>query len=88
MNSLINDFFKSSRSDMIRVISKLNSQDLTELHDLTQEYIAKNGNNDNLQWLLDKTFEIGYLRGIEEDNPGYSCIGFDAYSKEITLGVI
>lgn len=88
MNQLINDFFKSSRSDMIRVISKLNSQDLTELHDLTQKYIDENGNNDNLQWLLDKTFEIGYLRGIEEDNLGYSCVGFDAYSKEITLGVI
>ena len=88
MNPLIKNFFTAPRSVMVRVVKKLNSQDLTELHDLTQDYITENGNNDNLQWLLDKTFEIGYLRGIEEDNPGHSCVGFDAYDKIISLGVI
>lgn len=88
MNPLINDFFTAPRSVMVRVMKKLNSQDLTELHDLTQEYIDKNGNNDTLQWLLDKTFEVSYLRGIEENNPGYSCVGFDTFDKTISLGMI
>ena len=85
MNPLINDFFKSPRSVMVRVMKKLNSQDLTKLHDLTQKYIDENGNNDTLQWLLDKTFEVSYLRGIEEKNPGYSCVGFDTFDKVISL---
>ena len=85
MNPLINDFFTAPRSVMVRVMKKLNSQDLTELHDLTQEYIDKNGNNDTLQWLLDKTFEVSYFRGIEENNPGYSCVGYDTFDKVIRL---
>jgi len=50
MNTLINDFFTAPRSVMVEVMKKLNSQDLTELHDLTQEYIGKNGNNDSISF--------------------------------------
>lgn len=66
-------------------LSSMNSEELTELHDEVSDYITKNGNNDTLQWLLDKTFEVSYLRGIEEKNPGYSCVGYDTFDKVITL---
>lgn len=66
-------------------LSFMNSEELTKLHDEVSDYITANGNNDILQWLLDKTFEVGYLRGIEEDNPGCSCVGYDTLDKTITL---
>lgn len=67
------------------LILSMNSEELTNLHEEVSDYIAENGNSDVLQWLLDKTFEVSYLRGIEEKNKGYNCVGYDTLDKVITL---
>ena len=63
------------------LIFSMTSEELTKLHEEVSNYIEANGNNDTLQWLLDKTFEIGYLRGQEEENPGLSLVGIPRMSK-------
>ena len=68
------DFFSLPFKDQRALLYKLNSKELTELHEEVDNYIIAHGNNDNLQYLLDKTFSLGYLRGIEEENPGYSLV--------------
>ena len=44
----------------------MNSEELTKLYEDVDNYIAENGNNYTLQWLLDKTFNIGYINGKKE----------------------
>lgn len=68
------DFFSLPFKDQRALLYKLNSKELTELREEVDNYIIAHGNNDNLQYLLDKTFSLGYLRGIEEENPGYSLV--------------
>lgn len=49
------------------VLLAMNSEELTELYEEVDNYISVNGNNYTLQWLLDKTFNIGYINGKKED---------------------
>lgn len=44
----------------------MTSEELTELYEEVDNYITTNGNNYTLQWLLDKTFNIGYINGKKE----------------------
>ena len=44
----------------------MNSEELTKLYEDVDNYITANGNNYTLQWLLDKTFDIGYINGKKE----------------------
>lgn len=46
---------------------KMSSEELTKLYEEVDNYISVNGNNYTLQWLLDKTFNIGYINGKKED---------------------
>lgn len=46
---------------------KMSSEELTKLYEEVDNYITVNGNNYTLQWLLDKTFNIGYINGKKED---------------------
>lgn len=48
------------------VLLAMNSEELTKLYDDVDNYITANGNNYTLQWLLDKTFNIGYINGKKE----------------------
>ena len=73
---LPNSFFELPFKDQKKVLYRLNSKELAELHEQTDNYITANGNNDGLQWLLDKTFSLSYLRGLEEENPSLSLVGF------------
>lgn len=73
---LPNSFFELPFKDQKEILYRLNSKELTELHEQVDVYIAANGNNDILQWLLDKTFSLSYLRGLEEENPSLSLVGF------------
>ena len=82
------DFFTLSFKEQGKIVYSSTSSELIKLHELVQNYIDENGNNDKLQWLLDKTFEVSCLRHIEEENPGYSCVGFDTFDKVISLGMI
>ena len=45
----------------------MNSEELTKLYEDVDNYISVNGNNYTLQWLLDKSFNIGYINGKKED---------------------
>lgn len=49
------------------VLLAMNSEELTKLYEDVDNYITANGNNYTLQWLLDKTFNIGYINGKKED---------------------
>ena len=73
---LPNSFFELPLKDQKEIIYRLNSKQLTELHEQVDNYITTNGNNDILQWLLDKTFSLSYLCGLEEENPSLSLVGF------------
>ena len=73
---LLNSFFELPLKDQKEIIYSLNSKQLAELHEQIDNYIAASGNNDGLQWLLDKTFSLSYLRGLEEENPSLSLVGF------------
>lgn len=46
---------------------KMSSEQLTKLYEEVDNYISVNDNNYTLQWLLDKTFNIGYINGKKED---------------------
>lgn len=46
---------------------KMNSEELTKLYEEVDNYITANGNNYTLQWLLDKSFNIGYINGKKEE---------------------
>lgn len=46
---------------------KMSSEELIKLYEEVDNYITANGNNYTLQWLLDKTFNIGYINGKKED---------------------
>ena len=46
---------------------KMSSEELTKFYEEVDNYISVNGNNYTLQWLLDKTFNIGYINGKKED---------------------
>lgn len=50
------------------VLLAMNSEELTKLYEDVDNYITANGNNYTLQWLLDKTFNIGYINGKKEKN--------------------
>lgn len=52
------------------VLLAMNSEELTKLYEEVDNYISVNGNNYTLQWLLDKTFNIGYINGKKEDELG------------------
>nr|DAK36351.1 MAG TPA: ECSIT protein-like protein [Caudoviricetes sp.] len=73
---LPNNFFELSFKDQKEILYRLNSKELAELHEQTDKYIVANGNSDVLQWLLDKTFSLSYLRGLEEENPSLSLVEF------------
>lgn len=73
---LPNSFFELPFKDQKEILYRLNSNELTELHEQVDDYIKTNGNNDVLQWLLDKTFSLSYLRGLEEENSSLSLVGF------------
>ena len=45
-------------------------KELTKLYEDVENYITANGNNYTLQWLLDKTFNIGYINGRKEKELG------------------
>ena len=45
---------------------KMSSEELTKLYEDVDNYITTNGNNYTLQWLLDKSFNIGYINGKKE----------------------
>jgi hypothetical protein len=49
------------------VLLKMNSEELTKLYEEVDNYITANGNNYTLQWLLDKSFNIGYINGKKEE---------------------
>jgi len=49
------------------VLLAMNSEELTKLYEEVDNYISVNVNNYTLQWLLDKTFNIGYINGKKED---------------------
>lgn len=44
----------------------MSSEELTKLYEDVDNYITANGNNYTLQWLLDKSFNIGYINGKKE----------------------
>lgn len=69
-----NIFFALPFETQMKIVYSMDSKELTELHEQVDKYIVENGINDTLRYLLDKTFSISYLRGIEEENPGYSLI--------------
>lgn len=46
---------------------KMSSEELTKLYEEVDNYITANGNNYTLQWLLDKSFNIGYINGKKEE---------------------
>lgn len=48
------------------VLLAMSSEELTKLYEEVDNYITANGNNYTLQWLLDKTFNIGYINGKKE----------------------
>ena len=52
------------------VLLAMSSEELTKLYDDVDNYISANGNNYTLQWLLDKTFHIGYINGRKEKELG------------------
>ena len=49
------------------ILLAMNSEELTKLYEEVDNYISVNVNNYTLQWLLDKTFNIGYINGKKED---------------------
>ena len=73
---LPNSFFELPFKDQKKVLYRLNSKELIGLHEQIDAYIKANGNNDVLQYLLDKTFSLSYLRGLEEEKPSLSLVGF------------
>ena len=52
------------------ILLAMNSEELTKLYEDVDNYITANGNNYTLQWLLDKTFNIGYINGKKEEELG------------------
>jgi hypothetical protein len=48
----------------------MSSEELTKLYEDVDNYITANGNNYTLQWLLDKSFNIGYINGKKEKELG------------------
>ena len=52
------------------VLIIMSSEELTKLYEDIDNYIEANGNNYTLQWLLDKTFNIGYINGRKEKELG------------------
>ena len=52
------------------VLLAMSSEELTKLYEDVDDYITANGNNYTLQWLLDKTFNIGYINGRKEKELG------------------
>ena len=52
------------------VLLIMSSEELTKLYEDIDNYIEANGNNYTLQWLLDKTFNIGYINGRKEKELG------------------
>lgn len=52
------------------VLLAMSSEELTRLYEDVDNYITTNGNNYTLQWLLDKTFHIGYINGKKEKELG------------------
>lgn len=52
------------------VLLIMSSEELTKLYEDVDNYIEANGNNYTLQWLLDKTFNIGYINGRKEKELG------------------
>lgn len=53
------------------VLLAMNSEELTKLYEDVDNYITANGNNYTLQWLLDKSFNIGYINGCKEKELGF-----------------
>ena len=52
------------------ILLAMSSEELTKLYEDVDNYITANGNNYTLQWLLDKTFNIGYINGRKEKELG------------------
>lgn len=52
------------------VLLAMNSEELTKLYEDVDNYITANGNNYTLQWLLDKSFNIGCINGKKEKELG------------------
>lgn len=52
------------------ILLAMNSEELTKLYEDVDNYITANGNNYTLQWLLDKSFNIGYINGKKEEELG------------------
>lgn len=52
------------------ILLAMSSEELTKLYEDIDNYIEANGNNYTLQWLLDKTFNIGYINGKKEKELG------------------
>lgn len=52
------------------VLLSMSSEELTKLYEEVDNYITANGNNYTLQWLLDKSFNIGYINGKKEQELG------------------
>ena len=48
------------------ILLAMSSEELTKLYEDVDNYITANGNNYTLQWLLDKSFNIGYINGKKE----------------------
>lgn len=53
------------------ILLAMSSEELTKLYEDVDNYIEANGNNYILQWLLDKTFNIGYINGCKEKELGF-----------------
>ena len=52
------------------ILLAMSSEELTKLYEDVDNYITANGNNYTLQWLLDKSFNIGYINGRKEKELG------------------
>lgn len=48
------------------ILLAMSSEELTKLYEDVDNYITANGNNYTLQWLLDKSFNIGCINGKKE----------------------
>lgn len=52
------------------ILLAMSSEELTKLYEDIDNYITANGNNYTLQWLLDKSFNIGCINGKKEKELG------------------
>ena len=48
------------------ILLAMSSEELTKFYEDVDNYITANGNNYTLQWLLDKSFNIGCINGKKE----------------------